>query len=653
MKGRRIGPLESPLGSKFPEKKLVGRYRRCNITLTEDMLEVRQSKRLAWTPCLKFNASQRMDMFQAQKQSSVVVVNSELPIVDSCMSQDILTRCTAIKRTEAETVTVLAVEKYQMRTIYIYKLKFRDKQTGKIDIVYDLLDTAGTLNINGYASFELTDLKDLEVGVEYDISEEDFYIKYPNQFDPKTATTNMGVNLRCIIGADPEASGDSAPATIGALRKLTTLKTKTVNIRLVNKVIKSDKVKYPKIFPNIGEIIEDTILFKIVNDDGIITDLSQSANVPSGVEDNTIVVEPGTFLQSIEVYCNEPITDPVLNQYREELLAFRNNVYSKLIPIVTAHNSECTEFLKRYCENFSYDQFCSNTEELKHPYIKLVMTTVDVPTYGEGVKVSNAFGAKVTIGRIYPDGYFKDEFGNSIEMILPATAIINRTVAGVLYDHTLSGISYFLHERIRRGEITKKNTYEFVTKLFEILGVSEEFNYVGFTEDELWEYLHDDYLRIILMPYSNPLNLETMLEVKKLAEKYMGYRKLTIYRGTDEVIPRSCPHEVGFIYTLRDLHDTYFGNSSISNIERNTKGFAPDKDSSKRNGESLGTKKASKIDVQVAHFVVNMASNEDVNIMMNDEEESLYAIKETNEASGIELVLGGQDADEDDEEGDN
>lgn len=378
--------LGEPLSYSHPEKNEVARYRRCEIKLDWDMLEVRQSKRLAWSPCLKFNSSQRMDMFQSQKQSSLVPINSELPIIDSAMSQDILGRSTAIKRTKAHYITLLAKHKYQMRRIYVFKLRYVDEKTGKERIVYDLLDSSGTVDTNGYCSFELSDLAHLQIGEEYDISKDDFFIKYPNQFNPATDLVNMGVNVRCIISADIESAGDSAPASESMLRKLTALKTKTVNIHLINKVIKTNREKYPRIFPEIGKIIDNTILFKIVNDDGIITDLSQSANVPSGVEDETVVVEPGTFVQSIEVYCNEDISDPVLEEYRQELLKFRADVFNSIAPLVANVPGQCTEYLKRYKENFSYTQFCNNTEELKHPYIKLVLTTVDVP--GIGVKIS-------------------------------------------------------------------------------------------------------------------------------------------------------------------------------------------------------------------------------------------------------------------------
>lgn len=381
-----IGPLGTPLSSQYPQKNPVSRYRRCEVKLNWDMLEVRQSKRLAWSPCLKFNSSQRMDMFQSQRQSSLVPINSELPIVDSMMSQDILGRSTAIKRTTAKTVTLLAKHKYQMRTIFIFKLKYVDDKTGKERIFYDLLDSSGTVDTNGYCSFELSDLNKLEPNVEYDISKEDFFIKYPNQFNPATDLVNMGVNVRCIISADIESAGDSAPASMSMMRKLTAMKTKTVNIRLINKVIKTDRDKYPRIFPEIGKIIEDTILFKIVNDDGLITDLSQSANVPSGVEDETVVVEPGSFIQAIEVYCNEEIGDPTLEEYRQEMLKFRRDVYNSIAPLVANVGGNCSEYMKRYAENFSYTQFCNNTEELKHPYIRLVMCTVDVPEVG--VKIS-------------------------------------------------------------------------------------------------------------------------------------------------------------------------------------------------------------------------------------------------------------------------
>lgn len=335
-------------------------------------LETTQSKRNAVTCNMNKNSSQRMDMCQSQLNVSVSPAkDAEAPFIDSCMRQDLITRSSCIKRATGR-ITVIAKIRHQFRTIYVYNLNG----------VYDYLDTDGMIETNGFACVSHSDLKDLPVGEEVDISQDSFLLNYPDQYNPTTDTVGTGYNARTIITTDWDNSGDSAAVSQSFMNRLTTLKTKTINIHLNNKSIKS---KYPGKFPKLGEFLDSTILFKVCNDIGIVSELSQSAQMATGVEDDTIVVEDNTYISSIEVFCNQTCRDMDLERFRQDTLNFRHRVYDAVAPLVENFFDQCSDRLKVLKENFSHDLFQVSGQELKYPYVKIKTITVDVPTVGQKV----------------------------------------------------------------------------------------------------------------------------------------------------------------------------------------------------------------------------------------------------------------------------
>lgn len=587
-------------------------------------LETVQSKRNAESPVSKFNASQRMDMRQGQGSSTVTLVKAEAPVVDSCMRQDLFTRSSCIHRASG-VIRVIGVVQYQFRKIYVYCLNGE----------YDYYDTdSGIKDSNGFGSVMYTDLKDLPIGVDVDISKDSFLISYPHQYNPTTDCVAMGRNIRTICATNWDNSGDPVLVTQSFLQKFATIKVKEIKIHLTNKSIKS---KYPGKFPVLGEFIKDTILFKVCNDIGVVSELAQSANTATGVEDDTIVVDPNTYISSVEVFCNSPIKDMDLENLRQDLLKFRREVYDLVSPLVSNFPKKCSPRLKALAGNYMYETFQTSNHETKYPFIRMKTVTIDVPT--KGVKVSNNLGSKVTVQRVYPDGWFQDELGRNIEMVFPSTAIINRTVAGVPWEMYLSSYVDLLDYKVKNDLITPERTFEFVEKFMTALGLEEEFRYSKFNPTTLYEYLKIDCLRLIMMPYSNKLSLDLAANVlQPLGEEYLGFRKFKIFVGGKEKIQTTSDHIVGLFYTFRDYHDPAYGNSSCSVVERDTKGFAADKDSSKKDGRSLGTKKCVKSDVQNQHIVINIATNATADIMLNGiGSETQYAIKETMAGAGIDL----------------
>lgn len=584
-------------------------------------LETTQSKRNAVSCLMNKNSSQRMDMYQSQANVMVMPAkDAESPYIDSCMRQDLMTRSSCIKRATGK-ITVLSKIHHQFKTMYVYCLNNK----------YDYLETDGMIDTNGFACVSHSDLKNLPIGEEVDISQDSFLLQYPDQYNPNTDCVSTGYNARTIITTDWDNSGDSAAVSQSFMNRLTTLKTKTINIHLNNKSIKS---KYPGKFPKLGEIMDSTILFKVCNDIGIVSELAQSAQMATGVEDDTIVVENNTYISGIEVYCNQPCRDTDLEKLRQETLDYRHKVYDAVAPLVENFFDLCSDRLKVLKENFSHDLFQVSGQELKYPYVKIKTVTIDVPTVGQ--KVSNNYAGKTTIQRVFPDYTITDELGRNIELVYPATAIVNRTVGGLLWEVFLSSFGDLLQYRVQHYEITPERTFEFVQNFMNILGISEEFNYSKFTPDSLYEFLKIDFMRIIAMPYSNNINLDSAGKLIDLAKEYLGYRRFQIFRGKKDKIPTTSYHTVGRLFCFRDMHDTQYGNSSCSTVEKNTKGFASDKDSSKRDGRALFGKKSVKLDVQNQHILLNVVTNETADIMINGNEgEGLYAVKENMEGAGL------------------
>ena len=587
-------------------------------------LELNQAKRNVTTPLVGKNSSQRLDMSQHQIIASNIPLRAERPIVESNMAQDVLTRSSCIYRADGK-IKLMAKIRYQFRTIYVYELNG----------VYDYLDTDSLIQNNGFAVPEFTDLEELEVGEYYDLTKDNFLIAYPSCYNPNTDSMGYGVNVRCIVNTNFNNSGDPAPVSERFVRKFAVLKSKEVYIKLINKTIKS---KYPNIFPELGQIIKgDNILFKVCQDDGILTDLAQSANIPSGSEDEAIMIMDNSYINRIEVYCNEPIDDPRLEKFRLEMLDFRRRVYNVIAPLVDKEYDKCSPDLVALKGNFEYSKFRVDSCDLTYPLIKINVVTIDIPTVG--AKFSNLFGAKFTLQQIYPEGSLVDELGREIDFEFPSTAIINRTVGGIPWEVYITSFFDLLRHRVLHNEITPERAYEFVTKFYELLDLKSDWDYANMSVDELWTYLNERMLTLQDYPYSNNIDMKLSTKLMDLGAEYLGHREFDIYRGKKEKIKMTSPHVVGRMFIFRDLHDTEYGNSSSSEVVLNSQGTPSDKDASKRYARSLVTKKSCKMDVQFQHYALNIATNADCNIILNTNT-SLYGVTELGESVGFRIQLG-------------
>jgi len=573
-------------------------------------------------------SSQRSDLYAHQLANLVLLANPEVPDVDSTMNPDMMEHNSCIQKLTG-TVKLLHKLTYQFRKIYIYQV-----DGGMIDV----LDTYGFIDNNGYATPFRTDLDLLKEGDEITIgnkkNDDDFYLKYVHQFDPATRSFSLGANVRCAVSLRLANAADSVCVSQSFINRFISFKTKKLSLKLNRKTVLT---MYDGNLPPLGEMISGNILAKIVQDISETTALCQSIEIPSGDEDDTIFTEPNSYISAIEVYSNQPLQNELLEKYRLELLEFRTNVRQALSKYSEKMLSKEAKILK---ENFSHQQFRDTNTAIDFPLLQLTINTIDVPE--EGTKVTNRHGAKTTIQSIYPDHAVVDQYGRGIEIEFPTCSIINRGIPGILYEIFYGGIVDLLDMRIHRKEITPKKTYEFVTKLFKLIGLENEFTYANMSEEELFEYLQTNRLKIIIRPFTSGIDVETSRQVLELAKKYIGFDLMTVrtFDKDGKYNKRTDKHLIGTIYTVRDMHDTYQGNSSASIPMLDLKGLPVDKDPSKKEGRSLYQKQSAKLDVLTNAFIVLMATHRTANTIINQNKENHHMIKEFINSIGFDFVFG-------------
>lgn len=608
---------------------------RTSIKLKEGDLDTISSRRAIFSFVDK-TSSPRSDLAVGQISNSVTPVITEAPIVDSMLGPEIWCRSTCVKEAVGGKITLLHKITYQNRTLYIYRLNG----------VVHIYDTNKLSVHSGFATRMRTDLDELEVGQEVTLDPKynKFYIKYNDQFDPQTRTMHYGNNIRYVCETNLHNAADSVCVSQSFVNKFVKMKSKTIFIDLKDKYILSE---YANIFPPIGKMINDPILCRIIDNTGGIGILTQTNETPAGLEDDVIILEENSYIHGIEVFCNEPIQNEHLEKLRLEYVDFRNAIYSALSSYDDSELSDEAKVMREYCR---ITKFRDGDVDVKYPLIKLTVVSLDVP--GPGYKFSNVYGGKVTIQEVYPDGTYVDQYGRPIEMLFPSTAIINRAIAGIMYEQFLGGISDMLRMRVGREEIEKDDAYEFCQKAYEIIGLKAEWEKLNFTPDELWEYLHHHYLRFILMPYSNNLDIGTMAKLSKLADEYIGFEPLKIYlkddggyieQKTGDEPLKAC---VGMLYMFMDEHDPYSQNSVSDKTRIDLEGLPKEKDSDKKTGRAIFGRQSAKLDIQCISYILGLMTNEDANVMLNKDACNHYSIKEHMAAAGIDMYFESEGEDD-------
>ncbi|MGL5719087.1 MAG: hypothetical protein ACRCX2_39165 [Paraclostridium sp.] len=606
--------------------------KRRKFNITKDTLEITQYKNCL-TPMVNKVSGQRSQLVQSQFESVTIPIEAEMPLVQSSMIQEILTRSTCIQKLRG-TIKILGKFSYQDITYYIYEYK---------GMAYIHCD-GGYAENNGFATQMSTDLKLLDLETEYDISNDDenFLIKYPKIYNPVSQTVGFGANVTCIISTVLNNAQDSVPVSERFLRRFATLRTKGINIHLNKKKIIS---KYPNIFPKLGEFLDNPLLFKIVKDDNSVTSLAQDPLSPSGFEDDSINLEPLTFINRIEVYCNNTIDDPILNKYKDDMLKFRQDVFE----FVNNLNIPLSDELTVVKNNFRHTKFRDYNIDLKEPLIKIFTKTVSLAE--TECKLSNLNGGKVTIASIYKDHIFTDEFGETIDLIYPANSLINRSISGVLYEVHLNSVGRYIQKMVNGYKctantkfgatkddtvnqiITPERLYEGIKKLFEIIGKGDCFEYLNWSPEVLFEYLKTNIISWNVDPYDKDIDIPSMSEFTYVAQEYFNWRPEKVFNNGVEVTEE---HVVGRMFIMRLMHDRYHTVAGCAIPRKDSRGHIVEKSTAKKDGRMVFGDKPTKLSILANHKLLNTMSNEAASIIFK-EKDSLHGTHELTESVGFKL----------------
>ena len=616
---RKIDPISKPpVEAPFKQRR--------RIDMSKTKLAKYQTTKLL-SPLADKDHSMRVDMFINQFDNMVMPINAEVPILSSAFYADMISRSSCIYKARGK-IKLIAKFIYQHRKIYIYKLN--DK--------YELLDTNGLINTNGLCCIENTDLDLLQEGEEYDISNDDdnFCVSYPDQYDPKIDIVKYGRNLVTINSIDKDTADDSCKIDDKTAAALGCIKLKTFNIPLENRIVKSE---FPGKIPPIGEVLKDTVIFKITEKEDSIASLSQSTDTPVGLEDIQIVIEPNSYVGYFEVTANEAIEDdPILESYRQSYLEFRHTVANKLREIILFDRENCTDKIFAYYENFSIDKFRTEKKALTCPFIRMEIVTVDFASIG--VKLSNSHGCKATAQEIFPYGSLVAEDGTPINMVFSVSAHIARSITGFLWEQWLTGFSMYLTKVYRNldNEQDKDFLIEDYRQVLNIFDLKQAHS--SFSNKEIDSILMNyDAIPIGVIPYEQKLDMKSAAEAMDILSKW-GFGEQTIWvcdKDGNRIRSLTDKHLVGSVYTIRDIHDPEYQNSSISEVTLTTKGIPEEKSKTKRDGQSVHSKKATKMDVQLTAHLTGMLNDADLYQMQIADKAKLHSLPEYLNAIGYNI----------------
>ena len=242
------------------------------LEITPNMLESFQYSR-NWIPFADHNSTQRNDMSISQEKAMVVPLHTEVPLCASAMCMDMFEKSSIIERIRGKIIKLAEIT-YQSQRIIVYK------HNGRIS----LLDTDGTHDNGGYMVYEKTDLDLLKMGEEYDINSDDsnFTLRYPHCYNPVNSMMTRGNNFLTMMDINTDMQGDSIKVSESFCNKMTFAKISRISIDLKDRIIIS---KYKNIFPPLKTILEDPVVFKIVENEGEITKLTQTHDVPISEEE--------------------------------------------------------------------------------------------------------------------------------------------------------------------------------------------------------------------------------------------------------------------------------------------------------------------------------------------------------------------------------
>lgn len=215
-----------------------------------------------------------------------------------------------------------------------------------------------------------------------------------------------------------------------------------------------------KCFPDIGEFVKDGILCgkRKINHLNTASEMTSNALRRSMIND-TLHYGKGQVVD-IQVHVNN-VDELINNEHRQQIMfyylaqkAYYENVKKSLGSIVNNKDNKYSFEVK-----FQYEKandflspevkFSNNTGVFEFAHV--VITTVEEVSLYDGYKVTDRYGGKGVICKIWPDEYMPvDEYGNRADVILSPPGTVARANPGQLYEHELNFISNEIRKRMAK-----------------------------------------------------------------------------------------------------------------------------------------------------------------------------------------------------------
>lgn len=607
---------------------------RPKIKITDDMPE----KFATRTFISVFNdktSANRGEMTQSQVNSSLIPINAERPLTDSSLGPDLLSHSSCIDIVRNDTITLLGVVNFQMDTYFIYK----QGSTGLIDIYeYSRFTTTADFTVHNKTNFKDI-IKMGKIGETFEINDFPFIKSSIASYEPTSNSVGYGVNLRTISTIAKGVEEDGYIIDSEAFNKIAHLKSKVYTINLGSggrdRAIKSVG---DRLIPPVGTIVKSPVLLTVINKTkyNVLNETSQLS-----LEDETYFLHPNSMVTKIEVICNEPIDVPELEEYRQERLKSRREIYDIL---KNYPDEQLTSLAQSYKSNCRYSKYRLDNDFVNKPIIYI--TTVRLVFGGNGTKLSNLHGGKNTADTvlvsnlnikntlIVPKGMLVDEYGERIDMVKASTSDVKRNNMGALFERGLNAISLTLYRKIQNKELTPQQVYDFLQEHHKLLGRYADFEKLNLDVEATYEWLSNKRLRHILLPESHGITMKKMTEIVTNAEKMIGHRKLKCYIYGKEMTD---VFEVGEIFNIVLRNDPEFANQTSSITEVDLRGYPVESDDGKRDGKSLFAVKPGKLSMLALRLLLNILPPEVMNEFINGQ--PITSILEYYNSVGIDLTF--------------
>lgn len=607
---------------------------RPKIKITDDMPE----KFATRTFISVFNdktSANRGEMTQSQVNSSLIPINAERPLTDSSLGPDLLSHSSCIDIVRNDTITLLGVVNFQMDTYFIYK----QGSTGLIDIYeYSRFTTTADFTVHNKTNFKDI-IKMGKIGETFEINDFPFIKSSIASYEPTSNSVGYGVNLRTISTIAKGVEEDGYIIDSEAFNKIAHLKSKVYTINLGSggrdRAIKSVG---DRLIPPVGTIVKSPVLLTVINKTkyNVLNETSQLS-----LEDETYFLHPNSMVTKIEVICNEPIDVPELEEYRQERLKSRREIYDIL---KNYPDEQLTSLAQSYKSNCRYSKYRLDNDFVNKPIIYI--TTVRLVFGGNGTKLSNLHGGKNTADTvlvsnlnikntlIVPKGMLVDEYGERIDMVKASTSDVKRNNMGALFERGLNAISLTLYRKIQNKELSPQQVYDFLQEHHKLLGRYADFEKLNLDVEATYEWLSHKRLRHILLPESHGITMKKMTEIVTNAEKMIDHRKLKCYIYGKEMTD---VFEVGEIFNIVLRNDPEFANQTSSITEVDLRGYPVESDDGKRDGKSLFAVKPGKLSMLALRLLLNILPPEVMNEFINGQ--PITSILEYYNSVGIDLTF--------------